>query len=343
MFKRQPCRTNVFGWLVLLSGLLSIVGHMQQRDLLTSSLESDLVPNSSDKWQPKLIKALEWWKAEYESNLEHLRGAGLDWRRYSLSEENINGGGNDLALNLVLYHLGNINIYITMPELSVVAGASKILGRLVSPFEKRMMKEKVARWADSSGAIHAFYHALELIRLILFPIPDCQDPTEVLSGNPDSQSRRREAGPRYEASYEKLPNRSWALFSATMVIWAYGLQRDGPLKPWPTHLAYPPNPTAPAEPYDPVRCRDQDVDGASTRQESALAEDARTYLNHVFPATVKSPQDSARHLQQIKIGRNRVIGLLGVVDQALSGSGWELLDEASRRLKTAAMILKNGL
>jgi hypothetical protein len=342
MVKRQPCRTNVFGWLVLLSGLLSIVGHMQQRDLLASSLEQDLVSVASDKWQPKLIQALQWWKSEYENNLEHLRGAGLDWRKYSLSEENRNGGGNDLAMNVVLYHLGNISIYITMPELGVVAGASKILGRLVSPFEKRMMKEKVARWAESPGALHAVYHALELIRLILFPISDSQASRELQPPGSESPRRLREPAPCYDASCDKLPNRSWALYFATMVVWAYGFHHDGPLNPFPTHLGYPPTTTTSTEPYDPVRCRDQDIDGVSARQESARDEDARMYLNHMFPALVKSPQDFARHLRHTTGGRNRVLGLLGVVDQALSETSWELLDEARQRLKTAATILKNG-
>lgn len=344
MFKRQPCRTNVFGWLVLLSGLLSIVGHMQQREVLASSLEHDLVSAASDKWQPKLIQALQWWKSEYEGNLEHLRGANLDWRKYSLSEENQNGVGDDLTLNLVLYHLGNISIYITIPELSVVAGAVKILGRLVSPFERQMMKDKVARWAKSHGAIHALHHALELVRLILFPIHDPQAAAEPQPREWEPEASPSECAPRYEASYDKLPNRSWALYFATMVIWAYGFHQDGPLRPFPTDLAYPPNAAGTSTaPYDPTRIRDQDVDGMSAVQlESAREEDARMYLDHIFPAEVKSPQDLARHLQHVTNGRNRVLGLLGVVDRALAGSSWELLDEASKRLKTAAVILRDG-
>ncbi|OIW33138.1 hypothetical protein CONLIGDRAFT_676942 [Coniochaeta ligniaria NRRL 30616] len=342
MFKRQPCRTNVFGWLSLLSGLLSIVGHMQQRDILASSLEHDLVSAASDKWQPKLILALQWWKSEYENNLEHLRGAGLDWRKYSLSEENRNGGGNDLAMNLVLYHLGNISIYITMPELSVAAGASKILGRLVSPFEKRMMKEKVARWADSPGAVHTLYHALELIRLICPAMSDPRPSREPQPTVSESQGIPDEPIPRYKASYDKLPNRSWALYFATMVIWAYGFHHDGPLKPFPTNLGYPPNPTASTEPYDPVRCGDRDDMEDGAQESAARDEDARMYLDCVFPPSVKSPQEFARHIRHLAGGRNRVLGLLGVVDWALSGTSWELLDEARKRLKTAAVILKNG-
>ncbi|KAB5566938.1 fungal-specific transcription factor domain-containing protein [Coniochaeta sp. 2T2.1] len=327
MFKRQPHRTNMFGWLVLLSGLLSIIGHMQQRDRLTSSLDNDLVSTPSDKWQPRLIKALQWWKSEYDSNIEHLRGANLDWRKLSLSEENQNGMGDDLALNLVLYHMGHINIYVSMPELSVVAGATKMLGRLVSPFEKRMMKEKIARWAASPGAIHALYHALELIRLILFPV----------------SARQQSLGtPGYDAAYDKLPNRSWALYFATMVIWAYGFQKDGRLEPFPTKLAYPPTSSTSTGPYDPVRCQDHSTDTVSAQQQRTQEEDARMYLDQLFPSSVRSPQEFARHLQHVKGGRNSVLGLLSVVDQALSGSSWELLDEARKRLRTAAVILKDG-
>jgi hypothetical protein len=339
MFKRQPCRTNVFGWLVLLSGLLSIVGHMQQRDLLASSLENDLVSISSDKWQPKLIKALEWWKSEYESNLEHIRGAGLDWRKYSLSEENLNGGGNDLSLNLILYHMGNINIYITMPELSVVAGATKNLGRLVSPFEKRMMKDRVARWAESSSAIHALYHALELIRLILFLEAHSAGSDEIGSSKPGPRTSPTAAS-RYQASNDQLPNRGWALYFATMVVWAYGFHKDGPLKPFPSHLGYPGNVTASSAAYDPIRCQDQNSDLVRATKQSAQDEDALKYLDYMFPRSMKSPQDLARHVQRVPGGRNNVLGLLASTDHALSGSKWELLNEARRRLKAAAMALK---
>jgi hypothetical protein len=344
MFNGQPCRTNSFGWLVLLAGLLSIIGHMQQRDLLASSLKFDLGSTSSEKWQARLIHALLWWKKQYEENLKHLRGAVLDWQKSTLTEENRKGEGDDLTLVLILYHLGNINIYITMPELGVAAGASKILGRPASPFEKRMLGDKIARWAGTPGAIHALYHALELVKYILFPKSASNfDPADDV--------------PLYEASSDNIPNRPWALYFATMVIWAYGYHQDGPLNPYPHHLEYAPD-GVPSSTSSNTYQRRERFSALSSAMfgdrgelqalappphvKSARIQDIKVFLEYMCPSSVASPQDLSRHLQETANGKNRVVGLLSVVDEALAGSSWELLDEARQRLKSAASILRTG-
>ncbi|KAF2016819.1 hypothetical protein BU24DRAFT_448636 [Aaosphaeria arxii CBS 175.79] len=352
MINRKPCRTNPFGWQVLLAGLLSIIGHMQQRDILTSSLKDDLSPSSSDKWQPRLINSLLWWKQEYESTLRHLRGAVLDWQKSTLTDENRKGLGNDLAMNHILYHLGHIHIYVTMSDLAVVAGASKILGRPVSPFEKRMVKEKTARWAGSLGAIHAVYHAFELVHLVLHPTGAGNR-----ARNPKNQFQSSQNETLYTASHEKLPNRSWGLYYATLVIWAYGFHQDGHLDPFPHHLQYPHMTNSSGQTSAQSRDTAETSSQASTSpnvpdQSQTLASgiphldarygDTQEFLDYMFPSSIQSVGDFDRHMKNLNGGRNRLVGLLSVVDQALAGSSWELLDEAKQRLANAAFLLSQS-
>ncbi|SPO07631.1 related to C2H2 zinc finger protein [Cephalotrichum gorgonifer] len=363
MVRCEPCRTNPFGSLILLSGLLSIIGHMQQRDLLTSSLNNNLESDSApEKWQPKLSKALMWWKKEYDGHLKDLRGAVLDWQKYALTGESRRGWGCDVASGLISYHLGHISIYITMPELGVSTGASTILGRPVSPFEKRTIRDKVKHWAASPGSVDAVYHALELIRFILFPTPlvrgKANDPQQAQGSWETADDG--DIAQNYEASYDKLPNRSWALYFATMVLWAYGFNKDGPLEPFPYELGYPPDSTTSYESRNAIHSRCQNsIENVSSQSsvsendetqpglsspprtlESLRYQDMQVYLKTMTPPSVASPQELGRHLQGLDSGRNRVIGLLGMVDHALSGADWELLDEARQRLRSSAAMLK---
>ena len=63
----------------------------------------------------------------------------------------------------------------------------------------------------------------------------------------------------------------------------------------------------------------------------------------MIPPTINSIK--AFHVHQNQAGvvgnRNKIIGLLSVVDEALSSTKWELLMEARHRLRMAASMMKN--
>jgi hypothetical protein len=71
-------------------------------------------------------------------------------------------------------------------------------------------------------------------------------------------------------------------------------------------------------------------------------EDLRTYLQIMIPPTIDSIK--AFHLHQNQAGvvgnRNKIIGLLSIVDDALTNTRWELLAEARHRLKMAASMMQ---
>jgi hypothetical protein len=304
------------------------------------------------------MEALDWWRKDYESHLRHLRGTKLSWQKYTLSSDSRHGMGKDMALNLVTYHMGHMNISITMPELGVFAGANVILGRPVSPFERRMVYDKIVKWSDSPDAAHAVFHALQLVRLVMFG----GDAAQQQQGEPKSAMEDHETPTTYDAVYEMLPDRSWALYFATMVLFAYGFQRDGPLKPWPGHLEYPSDymPSASAGPSSPKPQTGETDETAGNNNDneqnsfskqhppsdavrSARAKELQRYVGQMLPTSVTSAQAMEDHLKSLAGRRNELVGLLSEVNLALAGSKWELLDEARRRLDHAALLLKGGV
>lgn len=309
----QKVRTSPFGRIALLAALLSVTWQMHQRDLDRSTLGTDTIPGVQERWRPKLLRAFDWWKKDYDDGIAHVRHAAFDWQRLGLSSR---GGSDDgdafQTLGTVLYHLGHITVYISMPELCIFAGVPQILGRTVTSLDWRRTEAKIKEWVASPGAIGGVYHALQLVKLILL-----QEDPAVGDFNPPPY-------PTYDAGNDNLLNRAWALYYASLVLWAYGFVQDGSLEPFPENLQYP------------------DRSEASPKHERH--EDLKTYLQIMIPPTINSIK--AFHLHQNQAGvvgnRNKIIGLLSVVDEALSTTKWELLMEARHRLRMAASMMKSG-
>ncbi|KAH6885294.1 fungal-specific transcription factor domain-containing protein [Thelonectria olida] len=362
----QKVRTSPFGRIALLAALLSVTWQMHQRDLDRSTLGTDTIPGVQERWRPKLLRAFDWWKKDYDDGIAHVRHAAFDWQRLGLSSR---GGSDDgdafQTLGTVLYHLGHITVYISMPELCIFAGVPQILGRTVTSLDWRRTEAKIKEWVASPGAIGGVYHALQLVKLILLQ----EDPHENALG--ESNNFNPPPYPTYDAGNDNLLNRAWALYYAALVLWAYGFVQDGSLEPFPENLQYPldnlslPAPRMVADPSvqsssgaslgqgaTPVN----DISQQASLETNSLSlspnfdqvkhdrhEDLKTYLQIMIPPTINSIK--AFHVHQNQAGvvgnRNKIIGLLSVVDEALSSTKWELLMEARHRLRMAASMMKN--
>ncbi|KAH6980946.1 fungal-specific transcription factor domain-containing protein [Ilyonectria sp. MPI-CAGE-AT-0026] len=367
----QKVRTSPFGRIALLAALLSVTWQMHQRDLDRSTLGTDTIPGVQERWRPKLLRAFDWWKKDYDDGIAHVRHAAFDWQRLGLSSR---GGSDDgdafQTLGTVLYHLGHITVYISMPELCIFAGVPQILGRTVSSLDWRRTEAKIKEWVASPGAIGGVYHALQLIKLILLQ----EDPRRNALGDPNGMSSNFNPPPypTYDAGNDNLLNRAWALYYASLVLWAYGFVQDGDLDPFPENLQYPSNnfsvPQMTVEPSihssstslgqggTPATSTNEvpqppSLEGTSLSMGSDFEsvkrdrhEDLKTYLQIMIPPTINSIK--AFHLHQNQAGvvgnRNKIIGLLSVVDEALSTTRWELLSEARHRLKMAASMMKHS-
>ncbi|KAI5467920.1 fungal-specific transcription factor domain-containing protein [Mariannaea sp. PMI_226] len=364
----QKVRTSPFGRIALLAALLSVTWQMHQRDLDRSTLGTDTIPGVQERWRPKLLRAFDWWKKDYDDGIAHVRHAAFDWQRLGLSSRGGSDDGDAIqTLGTVLYHLGHITVYISMPELCIFAGVPQILGRTVTSLDWRRTEAKIKEWVASPGAIGGVYHALQLVKLILLQENLHQNALgEATNFNPPPY-------PTYDAGNDNLLNRAWALYYASLVLWAYGYVQDGSLEPFPENLQYPsdslPVPrmtmkqsmhssssgTSLAQDATSTRRSNQGPLSSSLEDESLSLspdfetvkrnrhEDLKTYLQIMIPPTINSIK--AFHVHQNQAGvvgnRNKIIGLLSVVDEALSTTNWELLMEARHRLRMAASMMKN--
>lgn len=356
----QRVRTSPFGRIALLAALLSVTWQMHQRDLDRSTLGTDTIPGVQERWRPKLLRAFDWWKKDYDDGVAHVKHAAFDWQRLGLSSRGGSDDGDAMeTLGTVLYHLGHITVYISMPELCIFAGVPQILGRTVSSVDWRRTEAKIKEWVASPGAIGGVYHALQLIRLILLQEEPRRGMASEAGGMPSVFFPS--TYPRYDAGSDKLLVRPWALYYASLVLWAYGFVQDGNIEPFPDHLQYPSSsigiPTMATDPSVPSASNQ----GATSTPQGSQAdqtplssnmdyetlkrdrhEDLRTYLQIMIPPTIDSIK--AFHLHQNQAGvvgnRNKIIGLLSIVDDALTNTRWELLSEARNRLKMAASMMQ---
>lgn len=362
----QRVRTNPFGRISLLAALLSVTWQMHQRDLDRGTLGSETIPGVQERWRPKLLRAFDWWKKDYDDGVAHVRHAVFDWQRLGLSSRGGSDDGDAMeCLGTVLYHLGHITVYISMPELCIFAGVTQIIGRNVTSADWRRTEGKIKDWVASPGAIGGVYHALQLVKLILLQ----EDPKRRMDPGVSSVFTPSPY-PKYDAGNDKILTRAWALYYASLVLWAYGYVQDGNIEAFPDNLQYPSSSLAPhTTSTEPSIQSSTSIPGATHASSTSANdtpqgshadqgsmgmspdyealkrerhEDLRTYLQIMIPPTIDSIK--AFHLHQNQAGvvgnRNKIIGLLSVVDEALSNTRWELLGEARHRLKTAASMMQ---
>lgn len=145
-------RTNPFGRIILMAGLLSVSWHMHQRDLYGKSLDKDNM-GVPEGWKAQIVKALEWWKKDYDESLAYMRRSGIDVHKTGFTQEHIQ---TSESLASVLYHLGHIGVQVDMPDLCILAGAKTLLGRVITVSDRERVHIKMKAWASSSAARHGF-------------------------------------------------------------------------------------------------------------------------------------------------------------------------------------------
>jgi hypothetical protein len=318
----RKVRTNSFGRMILMAGVLSLSWHMRQRDLQWSSLGVRQVLGVPDGWRSSLTRAFDFWKRDFDESLAHMRNSPRYWQKLGagMDDEDMSE-----ASATVMHHLAHIAMTVNIHDCQIFAGASKLLGRTVTPADYERVKKKMSQWASSAGARDAVFHALQMLKKVLVSDGrECDEARELLQHN----GQRDEAGIcQYSACDDFLLNRPWVLFFSALIVWSYGFALDGPLRPFPSYLDPPPN-------YNNTQTTLPAWDGIEL--ERANFTNAKSFLTSVGAVR------NSRELEQISGGRNRVVGLLNVVSGAFEGSRWELLHEAAERLREAIALLKGN-
>ena len=329
----RKVRTNLFGRMILMAGLLSISWHMQQRDLQTAVLgESKGLPAVPSSWRDSLSKSFDFWKKDFDESMAHMQRVALPWQTSVTS--GIGGAEADsLKTATILWRLGHMHMHVDFRDCQILAGTKSNLGRPITDADRERAKNNINVWTKSSGGRTAVYHALQALRETFL-------------------SKSSDETPPYNARDDHLVVRPYTLFIAGLVVWCWGFMVDGLLRPYPSHLisASSPNMTFSGMKSHPQSLsRSQSGSLPHTRPSSALNgngweasepiqaanfTDAKLYLQTIGAAN--SPQE----LEGIKAGRNNVIGLLRTLEFAFRDSRWELLHEAGERLRGAVCMLE---
>ncbi|KAJ5169226.1 uncharacterized protein N7482_004820 [Penicillium canariense] len=190
----QPVRTNAFGRIILMAGLLSVSWHLNQRDLQVSSLGVGQTLGGRDKWRTALLRSYDNWRRDFDEALGPATSTESESRD-------------------VLHGLAHMASHVDIVDLQIFAGAGRLMGRSITARDYSTAREKTDRWATKASARDATFYALKFLNACF------SDPTV-------------EAGD-YVARDDYLLNRPWVMYFATLVVWCYGFALDGPLRPPP--------------------------------------------------------------------------------------------------------------
>ncbi|KAJ5095053.1 hypothetical protein N7532_007344 [Penicillium argentinense] len=195
----QPVRTNSFGRIILMAGLLSVSWHLNQRDLQVSSLGVGQTLGGRDKWRTSLLRAFDNWRRDFDEAL------GSATTTESESRD-------------VLHGLAHMVSHVDIVDLQIFAGAGRLMGRSITARDYCTAREKTERWATKASARDATFYALKFLNACF--------------SDPDLHSSD------YTARDDYLLNRPWVMYFAALVVWTYGFALDGPLRPSPALLTH---------------------------------------------------------------------------------------------------------
>ncbi|KAF2158431.1 hypothetical protein M409DRAFT_71654 [Zasmidium cellare ATCC 36951] len=219
----QKVRTNVFGRVVLMAGLLNVSWHMNQRDLQVSSLGPSVPLGNPVRWRSPLTRAFDHWRKDFDESLSK----SDHWQQVSNPENksrcHVDHRDNVFESRTCLHSLAHMAMQADIVDCEVFAGAERALGRAVSDSDRASVQRKMREWAVSARARDAAFYALRFLYEVLLP----NDPNQA------GQSGAAQPPPTftYNARDDYLLNRPWILYFALMIVWSWGYALDGPITP----------------------------------------------------------------------------------------------------------------
>ncbi|KAK8211541.1 hypothetical protein M8818_003195 [Zalaria obscura] len=309
-----PVRTNMFGRVILMAGLLSVSWHMKMQDVRVHSIGV----GKQGSWGSQLMHAFDFWKRDFDAALAGMPTTAPVVVPPGLLQQDRNGDGEDCTTHMdnifesrtVLHHLAHMAMHVDILDCQVFAGATRLLGRVITTQDRAAAQKKMREsWAPTARARDATFYALRFLSAVLMP--------ETVDGRGHGHGYGQGVGKAagkgavefaYSARDDFLLNRPWVLYFATLVVWSYGYALDGPIAP-PTYTL-------------------------SSRENQV--HDMQGYLKRV--GGVKSPDELLKRKD-----RNSCLGLLMLLRDMFREARWELLHEASRMLGNCCELLMPGI
>ncbi|EAW12006.1 putative C2H2 finger domain protein [Aspergillus clavatus NRRL 1] len=207
----QRVTTNAFGRTILMTGLLSVSWHMNQRDLQVSSLGVPQALGGRDKWRSALLRAFDNWRRDFDEAIAQAGPAPFPspYRvRNSFDEESVSESRD------VLHGLAHMASHVDIVDCQIFAGAGRLMGRSITPRDYSAAREKMTqRWATKASARDATFYALRFLSQCLL----------------NNRGGPLDENGIYSGRDDYLLNRPWVIYVAVLVVWCYGYALDGPI------------------------------------------------------------------------------------------------------------------
>lgn len=298
----QNVRTNSFGRTILMSGLLSVSWHMNQRDLQIASLGVHQTLGGRDRWRGPLTRAFDVWRRDFDETLaqspQSLQQPSPTPYAFSTKPDD----DNIFESRTVLHHLAHMAMHVDIVDCQIFARANRLLGRSITPQDYILAERRLKlAWAPTARARDATFYALRFLSQVLII-----DEASALHQRPTGTvvSSTMVGGLEYSARDDSLLNRPWVLYFAALIVWSYGFALDGPI----------------SRPVPVLETSAQMVDHM------------RLFLHRT--GSLKAPDD----LSSLR-GRNECLGVLMVLREMFRKCRWELLHEAANLLTNCVDLL----
>ena len=214
----KKVQTNSFGRTILMAGLLSVSYHMHQRDLQVHFLGVSQTLGGRDKWRASLLKAFDEWQHDFDGSLggRAQSGGGSYDRSKEMDEDVV------FESRTVLHHLAHMAMHVDIVDCQILAGASRLLGRVIGAQDYRGAQIRMQAWAPKAQARDATFYSLRFLSEVF------------LRKNNDWSSAQLMD---YTARDDSLLNRPWVLYFAALIVWSYGYTLEGALPKGTTPLS----------------------------------------------------------------------------------------------------------
>jgi hypothetical protein len=212
----QEVRTNAFGRSILMAGLLSVMWHMNQRDLQINSLGASQVLGGRDKWRGSLTRAFDLWKQDFDHSLSRTTENVATPYTYGTKQD----GDVVFESRTVLHHLAHMAMHVDIVDCQIFARAKRLLGRTIGTQDLNNVKRRMRdSWAPSAKARDATYYAIRFLCTVLLP-GDTPSGMQIYMNTDITYN--------YSARDDVLMNRSWVLYFAALIVWCYSYALEGP-------------------------------------------------------------------------------------------------------------------
>lgn len=211
LINREHVSTSRLGKKILLSGLLSVMFQMQQRDLQESLIQFDQL---RDTWKDTLSLAFDFWNCDIMKGCCSTESHALTSQKTDLIDIiPLTLRSDDTRCKNAVYHMAQITLRIQHYDYYIYAGAPWRMNVEAEASDYELVDKKVAEWSRSpNDSISVIYAYLFLFEMFLSP----QD------------SPRDFNYTDYTLNSDALFNRANVFALVAILVWAYNYSLNGP-------------------------------------------------------------------------------------------------------------------